>query len=76
MEVGHWLPEGASKLTKGYQTANAMKVCSGVRLYEISRTAKREKPRPTVKAPKCALSGKGCRISRTARTLAQKQPFV
>ena len=43
MEVGHWLPEGASKLTKGYQTANAMKVCSGVRLYEISRTAKREK---------------------------------
>ena len=25
MEVGHWLPAGASKLTKGYQTANAMK---------------------------------------------------
>ena len=43
MEVGHWLPEGASKLTKGYQTANAIEVYTGVRLHEISRAAKREK---------------------------------
>ena len=32
--------------------------------------------RPTVKVPKCALSGKGCGISKTTRMLAQKQPYI
>ena len=35
-----------------------------------------KQPRPPVKVPKYVLSGKGCRVSKTARTLAQKQPRV
>ena len=35
-----------------------------------------KEPRPTAKVPECMLSGKGCGISETARTLAQKQPYV
>ena len=42
-EVGRWIPAGASKPAKGYQTANAVMPCMGVRLYEISWTAKRER---------------------------------
>lgn len=29
MEVEHWIPKGASKLTAGYQTPNAMEVLAG-----------------------------------------------
>ena len=44
-EVGRWIPAGASKPTNGYQTANAVVVYLGVRLYEISWIAKRETAR-------------------------------
>ncbi len=45
------------------------------RTRQVGRPRGKE-PRPTAKAPKCALSGKGCEASKTARTLAQKQPCV
>ena len=38
--------------------------------------SKGKKPRPSAKVPKIVLSGEGCRTSRTARMLAQKQPFI
>ena len=55
--------------------------CRKTNIWESGRTRqvgrpKGKEPRPAAKAPKCALSGKGCGISKTARTLAQKQPFV
>ncbi len=38
--------------------------------------SKGKEPRPPAKVPKCVLSGKGCGISKTARMLAQKQPYI
>ena len=38
--------------------------------------SKGKEPRPSAKVPEIVLSGKGCGISRTARMLAQKQPFI
>jgi len=40
-----------------------------VREGQASR-AKGEQPRPSVKVPKCMLSGKGCEIAQTPRRLA------
>ena len=37
---------------------------------------KGKEPRPSVKVPKCTLSGKGCGVSKTTVMLAQKQPFI
>ena len=44
-------------------------------MRQVGRSRGKE-PRPTAKDPKSVLSGKGCRASKTARTLAQKQPRI
>ncbi len=38
--------------------------------------SQRERAQTSAKVPKCVLSGKGCGISKTARMLAQKQPYI
>ena len=44
--------------------------------FRASLVIKMKQPRPSAKVPKCKLSGKGCGVAQTARTLAQKQPFI
>ena len=65
----------ASSGTDCNQPPNARNVDSGVSVRgDNVRTGKEKSPRSPIKVPKFVLSGKGCRVVKTARRLAQKQP--
>ena len=49
MEVEHWIPKGASKLTAGYQTPNAIEMLAG------SQTARDKLGRQKGKSPDLQL---------------------
>ncbi len=64
-----------SRGTECNQTPNAMvSILRSQRVGDNVHTRKEKSPRSPIKVPKFVLSGKGCRVVKTARRLAQKQP--